>query len=108
MLTHWVRDRARGERLPLEQVVHGQTRRTAALFGLEDRGLLAPGLRADVNGIDLPALRIAPPEVVHDLPAGAGRLVQRAAGYRFTLKSGEPTYLDGEPTGALPGRLLRS
>jgi N-acyl-D-aspartate/D-glutamate deacylase len=107
MLTHWVRDRSRGEKLPLEQVVHAQTRRTAELFGLEDRGLLTPGMLADVNGIDFGALRIAPPEMVYDLPSDAGRLVQRASGYRFTVKRGAVTFEDGEPTGALPGRLLR-
>jgi N-acyl-D-amino-acid deacylase len=107
LLAHWVRDRRRGERVPLEWAVQAQTRRTAELYGLRDRGLLAPGLVADVNLIDLGALRISPPEMIHDLPAGAGRLVQRADGYRATLKSGEVIFEDGEPTGALPGRLLR-
>jgi N-acyl-D-aspartate/D-glutamate deacylase len=93
--------------VPLEWAVRAQTRRTAELYGLRDRGLLAPGLVADVNLIDLDALRISPPEMIHDLPAGAGRLVQRADGYRATLKSGEVIFEDGEPTGALPGRLLR-
>ena len=107
LLTHWVRDRVRGERLPLEFMVRSQTRNTAELFGFDDRGLLAPGMKADVNVIDFDALRIAPPEMVHDLPAEGRRLVQRAEGYRATLQSGEVIFEDGEPTGALPGRLIR-
>jgi N-acyl-D-aspartate/D-glutamate deacylase len=107
LLTHWVRDRSRGPRLPLEYVVHRQTRHTAALYGLDDRGLLAPGMAADLNVIDFDRLRLRAPEMVHDLPAGARRLVQRADGYRATVKSGRVTFRDGEATGALPGRLLR-
>ena len=107
MLTHWVRDRSRGERIPLEQVVRMQTRNTAALFGLGDRGALAPGLRADVNVIDFENLRIAPPEVVFDLPANGRRMVQHASGYRMTIQSGQVIYDGGQPTGALPGKLLR-
>ncbi len=107
MLTHWVRDRSRGERIALEQVVRMQTRNTAALFGLGDRGALTPGLRADVNVIDFENLRIAPPEVVFDLPANGRRMVQHASGYRMTIQSGQAIYEDGEPTGTLPGKLLR-
>jgi N-acyl-D-aspartate/D-glutamate deacylase len=107
LLTHWVRDRSRGARVGLEWAVHAQTRRTAELYGLADRGLLAPGMLADVNLIDFDALAIAPPEMTYDLPAGAGRLVQRVQGYRATVKSGEVIFEDAEPTGALPGRLLR-
>jgi N-acyl-D-aspartate/D-glutamate deacylase len=107
LLTHWVRDRKRGERIPLEQAVRLQTRNTAALFGLDDRGTLTPGLRADVNVIDLENLRLAPPEIVFDLPAKGRRLVQRVSGYRMTVQSGQPIFEDGEPTGALPGKLLR-
>jgi N-acyl-D-aspartate/D-glutamate deacylase len=107
LLTHWVRDRNRGERVPLEWAVQAQTRRTAELYGLGDRGLLAPGMLADVNLIDFDALRVAPPEMTYDLPSNAGRLVQHADGYRATLKSGELVFQDGEPSGALPGRLLR-
>jgi N-acyl-D-amino-acid deacylase len=107
MLTHWTRDRSRGPRLPLEQVVRMQTRGTAELFGLADRGALLPGLRADVNLIDYDNLRLAPPEVAFDLPARGRRLVQRPTGYRATLQSGAVLYENGEPTGALPGRLLR-
>ena len=107
MLTHWVRDRSRGERIPLEQVVRMQTRNTAALFGFDDRGALAPGLRADVNLIDFDNLQLAPPEIVFDLPAHGRRLIQRASGYRMTIQAGQVIYENAEPTGALPGRLLR-
>ncbi len=107
LLIHWVRDRQRGPRLPLELVVHRQTQQTADLYGFRDRGRLAEGLLADVNVIDLDALALAPPEMVFDLPASGRRLVQRATGYRATVKSGEVIFEDGQPTGALPGRLLR-
>jgi len=107
LLTHWVRDRSRGERIPLEQVVERQTRRTAAFYGLEDRGVLAPGRKADVNVIDFDALRLHAPEMVYDLPAQGRRLVQKVDGYRYTVCSGEVTFEGGEPTGALPGRLVR-
>ena len=107
MLTHWVRDRQRGERLPLEHVVRMQTANTARLFGLDDRGRLAPGLRADVNVIDLDRLRLEPPEMVFDLPAAGRRLVQRAHGYRMTVQNGTVIAEHDEATGALPGRLIR-
>jgi N-acyl-D-amino-acid deacylase len=107
MLTHRTRDRKRGEKLPLESVVAGQTRRTAELYGLDDRGGLAPGLLADVNLIDYDALRLSPPRMVFDLPASGRRLVQHAEGYVATLKCGEPIAGAGEPTGALPGKLAR-
>jgi N-acyl-D-aspartate/D-glutamate deacylase len=107
LLAHWGRDRKRGERLPLEWLVKRQTADTAALVGLEDRGRLAPGLRADVNLIDFDALAVRAPEIAHDLPAGGRRLVQRATGYAKTLVAGEVTMENGEPTGALPGRLVR-
>ena len=107
MLTHWVRDRQRGARLPLEHVVRMQTANTARLFGLGDRGRLAPGLRADVNVIDLENLRLDPPEMVFDLPAAGRRLVQRAHGYRMTIQNGEVIAEHDEATGALPGRLIR-
>jgi len=106
-LTHWTRDRTRGPTLPLEQVVRMQTRKTAEAVGLLDRGLVSPGYRADLNVIDYERLRLAAPEVAHDLPAGGRRLVQRAAGYVATVVRGEVTYRDGVATGALPGRLLR-
>jgi N-acyl-D-aspartate/D-glutamate deacylase len=106
-LTVWARDRRDDRRLPLEAVVHHLTRRTAAHVGWLDRGLLAPGHVADVNVLDLDALGCAPPRIVHDLPAGGRRLVQDATGYRWTIKSGVPTFVDGQPTGERPGRLLR-
>ncbi len=106
-LSHWTRDRTRGPRLALEQVVRMQTRNTAAAVGLLDRGLVAVGYRADLNVIDYDRLRLSAPEVAHDMPAGGRRLIQRASGYVATLVGGEVTYRDGEPTGALPGRLLR-
>lgn len=107
MLTHWTRDRRRGPTLPLELVVHRQTRQTAELYGLGDRGLLAPGRRADVNVIDFDRLAFAPPRMAHDLPGGARRLVQRADGYVATFVGGTRTVDHDEFTGELPGRLVR-
>lgn len=106
-LTHWTRDRTRGPRLPLELMVRMQSHDTAAALGLHDRGLVAPGYRADLNVIDYEALSLQAPAVAYDLPAGGRRLVQRADGYVATIVAGEVTYRNGEPTGALPGRLLR-
>ncbi|HYM74285.1 MAG TPA: amidohydrolase family protein [Stellaceae bacterium] len=108
MLTHWGRDRSRGPGLPLPQLVKMQTSETADFFGFNDRGRLAPGLRADVNLIDFDRLRLHQPEVVHDLPAGGRRLVQRVDGYRATLVGGTPVFENGEDTGARPGRLVRA
>ena len=108
LLTHWVRDRSRGSRLPLEQAVHLQTGRTAATYGFDDRGTIEVGKRADLNLIDLEALTLHEPEMVFDLPAGGRRLVQRVDGYRATVVAGEITYLDGVATGARPGGLVRS
>jgi N-acyl-D-aspartate/D-glutamate deacylase len=107
MLSHWARDRHRGDRLPVEQVVHLQTRRTAELYGFMDRGLLAPGYLADVNLIDLDSLGLLAPEMAYDLPAGGKRLVQRASGYVATIKSGAVVREHDSATGARPGRLLR-
>jgi len=107
MLTHWVRDRQRGERLPLEYVVRRQCRDTARQVGLHDRGTLEPGMLADLNVIDFDGLTLHAPEMVFDLPAGGRRLVQRADGYDATVKRGEVIYRDGLPTGAMPGRLIR-
>ncbi|WP_164156026.1 N-acyl-D-amino-acid deacylase family protein [Sandarakinorhabdus rubra] len=106
LLTHWVRDRV-GARLQIEQVIRRQARDTALAVGLADRGLIAPGFRADLNLIDAARLRLMPPTVRHDLPAGGRRLMQAAAGIRATIVAGAVTYRDGEATGALPGRLLR-
>jgi N-acyl-D-aspartate/D-glutamate deacylase len=107
LLTHWARDRRRGERLPLEFVVHRQTRHTAELYDLRDRGLLTPGMRADVNVIDFDRLALAAPEMVFDLPANGRRLVQRASGYRLTVAHGTVVLEEDRATGALPGRLVR-
>ncbi|SFQ16829.1 N-acyl-D-aspartate/D-glutamate deacylase [Variovorax sp. PDC80] len=107
MLTHWARDRSRGPTLPLELMVQRQTRDTARIYGLEDRGLLQPGYLADINIIDFDRLRIPPPYVAFDLPAGGRRLVQTAEGYRATLKAGQTIMENGERTGALPGKLMR-
>ncbi len=107
MLTHWTRDRTRGERLPLELVVKKQTRDTARLYGLGDRGTLEVGMLGDVNVIDYDALQLEPPQVVRDLPAGGSRLVQRPRGYVATIKSGVVTFDHGEDTGERPGELLR-
>jgi len=106
-LTHWTRDRTRGEKLGLEQMIRMQTRDTAEAVGLYDRGLVAPGYRADLNVIHFQRLNLRAPEVAYDLPSGGRRLIQRADGYVATIVAGQVTYRDGEPTGALPGRLLR-
>jgi N-acyl-D-aspartate/D-glutamate deacylase len=105
LVSHWGRDVA--DPLPLEWLVNQQTRETAALVGLEDRGVVAPGYRADLNLIDEDRLGILAPEMVQDLPAGGTRYIQRATGYRATVCAGEVTFQDGEPTGALPGTLVR-
>ncbi len=107
-LTFWARDRRRGERLPLELLVHKQTARNAALYGLADRGTLAVGLRADLNVIDLDRLTVAPPVAHHDLPAGGTRLIQPVSGYVATLVNGVRTRDHDRDTGARPGTLVRS
>jgi len=107
LLTRWARDRSRGERIPIEALVAAQTRRTAECYGMEDRGVLAPGMKADLNVVDFDALHIHAPEMVHDLPASGRRLIQKVDGYRYTICSGEVIYEDGEPTGRLPGKLIR-
>ena len=107
LLTHWARDRSRGERIPLEHAVRLQTGNTASVYGLNDRGTLEPGKKGDVNVIDLDALRLHAPEMIFDLPAGGRRLIQRVDGYRATIVSGEVTFENGEATGARPGQLVR-
>jgi N-acyl-D-aspartate/D-glutamate deacylase len=107
MLSHWARDRSRGARFPLEYVVRRQTRETAELFGMYDRGLVAPGLKADLNVIDFDRLKLKPAEMAYDLPAGGRRLLQRATGYVATICSGEIISERDEPTGAMPGQLVR-
>ena len=106
-VTHWTRDRARGERLSLEYVVHQQTQRTAAHVGWTDRGVVAPGYLADLNVIDAGALALRPPRLVADLPAGGTRLLQDAVGYEATVKRGVVVAEHGQLTGAHPGRLVR-
>ncbi|MCH7789251.1 MAG: amidohydrolase family protein [Acidobacteria bacterium] len=107
LLTHWARDRSRGERLPLELVIAKQTRDTAYLYGLTDRGTLEVGKKADVNVINHAALTLTSPVLVHDLPAGGRRLLQHADGYDYTMVSGQVTRRNGVDTGKRPGGLLR-
>jgi len=106
LLQHWGRDRD-GARLDVEFLIQRQARDTARLVGLHDRGVLAPGYRADLNVIDFDRLRVHQPELLYDLPAGGRRVVQRADGYRHTIVAGVETYTEGEATGELPGRLVR-
>ena len=106
MLQHWVRDRD-GTRLPLEHAIKRQCHDTASLYGLEDRGKLAPGLLADINVIDMEALSLNLPTVAFDLPAGGRRLLQTAEGYEVTIKSGRVTFRQGVKTGDYPGRVIR-
>lgn len=106
-LTHWARDRQRG-RKTVADMVHRMTQATAQLIGLDDRGELAVGKRADINVIDLDRLSLGAPQVCHDLPAGGRRLIQRATGYDLTMIVGEIVSSNGEPTGVLPGRLIRA
>ncbi|HEV8296465.1 MAG TPA: amidohydrolase family protein [Acidimicrobiales bacterium] len=107
MISHWSRDRTRGPRIPLELAVRKMTGDTAQLCGLGDRGVVAPGRRADLNVIDLDRLQLRLPEAVDDLPAGARRMVQRADGYVATIVAGEVVLREGEDMGARPGHLVR-
>ena len=107
LLQHFVRDRDRGPRIGLEQAVRMQSRDTAALYGFHDRGMIKPGMRADLNLIDLARLALPSPQMVYDLPASGQRLIQRAVGYHTTMLRGQVTFQHGESTGALPGRLVR-
>lgn len=107
MLTHWTRDRTRGNKFPIEQIVRIQTKDTAEQYGLFDRGVLKPGMKADVNIIDYDNLSFTHPEMRFDLPAGGRRLWQGAHGYKATILSGVIVARDDQPTGALPGRLIR-
>jgi N-acyl-D-aspartate/D-glutamate deacylase len=108
MLAHWTRDRTRGARLPLEFAVKRITQDNARAIGLRDRGVLAEGMRADLNVIDYARLGMAVPEMRYDLPAGGKRLVQPASGYVATVLNGQVVSREGTPTGALPGRLVRA
>ena len=107
MLSHWIRDRTKGEKLALPFVVQQMTRKTAEAVGLTDRGLLKVGMRADINVMDLTRLRARAPYIAKDLPAGGARFLQRADGYLHTFVRGVETYANGQSTGALPGRLIR-
>jgi N-acyl-D-aspartate/D-glutamate deacylase len=107
LLTHWTRDRARGEKLTIPFVVAAQSRKTALSFGLTDRGLIAPGYKADINVIDYDRLHLHPPKVHYDLPVGGRRLLQQVDGYEATIVSGLVTQRDGRATGVRPGRLVR-
>lgn len=108
LIKHWARDRTRGPKFGLEWLVHAQTRRNALALGMNDRGALLPGMKADINLIDFARLGMSAPEMLYDLPAGGRRLVQRAQGYVATLVSGEVVAEEGKATGALPGRLIRA
>ena len=108
LIQHWGRDRDRGEKFPLESLIKMQTFDTSQLLGINDRGLLVEGLKADINIIDFDNLSIHEPEIVNDLPAGGRRLVQKASGYSYTIVSGEVAFKDGEATGKLNGQLIRS
>jgi N-acyl-D-aspartate/D-glutamate deacylase len=107
MLTYWVREAPEDQRVPLEWTISELTRRPAQTVGLMDRGVVAPGYKADLNVIDLDRLTLYSPQPVYNLPAGGRRLQQKADGYVATIVNGEITYRDGEPTGRLPGRLVR-
>lgn len=107
LIQHWGRDRTRGNKIPLEKLVHMQTQQTASQVGMLDRGVLKPGYKADVNVIDFEGLTIHEPTVVNDLPAGGRRLIQKATGYEHTIVSGKVAFQEGEPTGVLAGKLVR-
>jgi N-acyl-D-amino-acid deacylase len=106
LLQHWVRDRAHG-RITIENAIKRQCSDTAKLYGMNDRGVIAPGMLADINLIDLPRLKLGAPWMAFDLPAGGRRLLQKADGYLATIKRGVITFREGTPTGALPGVLVR-
>lgn len=107
MLTHWARDRSRGQLIPLEKVIRMMTYDTARSIGITDRGTLEPGMRADLNVIDFDNLALGKPTIVDDLPEGASRLLQDVRGYRLTVVNGIITRENDKATGELPGRLLR-
>jgi N-acyl-D-aspartate/D-glutamate deacylase len=108
MVTFWCRDRVHGEGLPIELVVKKQTKDSADMMGLTDRGELVPGKRADINIFDLQTLEVLAPEYVYDFPLGSGRWIQDVRGYDMTICSGVPTFENDQPTGALPGRLAKN
>jgi len=108
LIQHWGRDRTRGKKIPLEKLISMQTLETSRLLGITDRGVLKEGYKADINVIDFDNLTLHEPEVLHDLPAGGRRLVQKASGYEYTIVSGQIAFENGEATGALNGRLIRN
>ena len=107
MLTHWTRDRTRGDKFALPWAVKRITRDNAQAIGLHDRGEIRAGMKADINVIDYDAMQLTHPEVVYDLPSGGRRLIQKTKGYVATIVAGVPVYRDGEATGKLPGRAIR-
>ena len=107
-LTHWTRDRTRGGLLPIENIVQRMTYNNARAIGLNDRGLIQAGYKADINVINYDQLQLDAPKIHYDLPAGGKRLIQKATGYDYTIVSGIPVWVNGNPTGQLPGKLLRS
>ena len=106
-ISHWSKNREKGEKIPLEYVVRKQTKETAETFGLMDRGQIKEGYLADLNIIDYDNLCVFKPEMVHDLPTGSRRIIQKASGYKATIKSGIVTFKDDEATGEMPGSLIR-
>jgi N-acyl-D-aspartate/D-glutamate deacylase len=108
MLTHWSRSRTRGDKFSVEAMVKRQTHDTARIYGMNDRGTLQVGKKADINIIDYDKLRLYAPEMVYDLPAGGRRLTQRCDGYIATLVAGQPIFENQQATGALPGQLMRA
>jgi len=108
LIQHWGRDRKRGKKIPLEKLISMQTLETSRLLGINDRGVLKEGYKADINVIDFDNLTLHEPEVINDLPAGGRRLVQKASGYEYTIVSGEIAFKNGEATGALNGKLIRN
>ena len=108
LIQHWGRDRTRGKKIPLEKLISMQTLETSRLLGISDRGVLKESYKADINVIDFDNLTLHEPEVLHDIPAGGRRLVQKASGYEYTIVSGQIAFKNGEATGALNGRLIRN
>jgi N-acyl-D-aspartate/D-glutamate deacylase len=107
MLTHWTRDRTRGPKFPISWAIKRLTSDNARAIGLNDRGLIRHGAKADINIIDFDRLKLHAPEVVYDLPSGGRRLIQKVDGYVATLVSGDIVSREGKATGKLPGRLVR-
>ncbi len=107
MLTHWTRDRTRGDKVELSWAVKRITNDNAQAIGLNDRGQLKPGFKADINVIDYDRLALGYPQVAYDLPSSGRRLIQKSDGFEATIVSGVPVYRNGESTGRYPGRLVR-